>query len=52
MGIWNNCLLRLDGGNDAIENIDVMLEHNPDDLPVHYLIKWNPRQQDLQRWLA
>ncbi len=48
-------LLRLDGGNDAIENIDVVLEHNeqnPDDPPVHYLIKWNPRQQDLQRWLA
>lgn len=48
-------LLRLDGGNDAIENIDVVMEHNeqhPDDLPVHYLIKWNPRQQDPQRWLA
>lgn len=47
-------LLRLDSGNDAIENIDVVLEHNeqhPDDLPVHYLIKWNPRQQDHQRWL-
>lgn len=48
-------LLRLDSGNDAIENIDVVLEHNeqhPEDLPVHYLIKWNPRQQDHQRWLA
>ncbi len=48
-------LLRLDSGNDAIENIDVVLAHNeqhPDELPVHYLIKWNPRQQDLQRWLA
>ncbi len=47
-------LLRLDSGNDAMENIDVVLEHNaqhPDDLLVHYLIKWNPRQQDHQRWL-
>jgi len=48
-------LLRLDSGNDAIENIDLVLEHNeqhPDDLPVHFIIKWNPRQQDPQRWLA
>ena len=48
-------LLRLDGGNDAIENIDVVMEHNeqnPEDLPVHYLIKWNPRQEDPQRWLT
>jgi hypothetical protein len=49
-------LLRLDGGgNDAIENIDVVMAHNeqhPDELPVHYLIKWNPRQQDPHRWLA
>jgi hypothetical protein len=47
-------LLRLDGGNDAIENVDVVFEHNerhPNDLPVHYLIKWNPRQQDHQHWL-
>ncbi len=48
-------LLRLDGGNDAIENIAVVMEHNeqhPDNVPVHYLIKWNPRQQDPHRWLA
>jgi len=48
-------LLRLDSGNDAIENIAVVFEHNDqhgDDMPVHYLIKWNPRQADLQYWLA
>ncbi len=48
-------LLRLDGGNDAIENIEVVFEHNeqhPEDLPVHFLVKWNPRQEDPQRWLA
>jgi len=47
-------LLRLDSGNDAIENIGVVFEHNeqhPDDLPVHYLIKWNPRREDHQHWL-
>jgi len=48
-------LLRLDGGNDAIENIEVVCEHNeqhPQNAPVHYLIKWNPRQDDPQHWLA
>lgn len=48
-------LLRIDSGNDAIENIEVVYEHNesrPDDAPVHFLIKWNPRQQDHQHWLA
>lgn len=48
-------LLRLDGGNDAIENIEVVFEHNekhPEDAPVHYLIKWNPRKEDPSRWLA
>jgi hypothetical protein len=48
-------LLRLDSGNDAIENVDVVIEHNaqhPDDAPVHYLIKWNPRQSDPEQWLA
>ncbi len=37
----------LDGGNDAIDNIDGVLEHSeqhPDDAPVHYLIKRNPRR--------
>lgn len=47
-------LLRLDGGNDAIENIDVILEHNqqnPLSPPVDFIIKWNPRQQDKEKWL-
>jgi len=47
-------LLRLDGGNDSIENIDVILEHNlvNEKLPpVDFLIKWNPRKQDKEEWL-
>lgn len=47
-------LLRLDGGNDSIENIDVILEHNqsnPEKTPVDFIIKWNPRTQDKQAWL-
>jgi len=47
-------LLRLDGGNDSIENIDVILEHNLVNeklTPVDFLIKWNPRKQDKEEWL-
>ena len=47
-------LLRLDGGNDSIENIDVILEHSEDhktQSPVDFLIKWNPRKQDKAYWL-
>jgi len=47
-------LLRLDGGNDAIENIETILEHNqthPRQAAVDFLIKWNPRQQDKSQWL-
>ncbi len=47
-------LLRLDGGNDAVENMDVVLTHNarhPEDAPVDFIIKWNPRQEDPQAWL-
>ncbi len=47
-------LLRLDGGNDAVENIDVVLTHNEqhgDDAPVDFIIKWNPRKEDPQDWL-
>ena len=47
-------LLRLDGGNDAIENIEVVLAHNeqhPDQAPVDFIIKWNPRKEDPQDWL-
>ena len=48
-------LVRLDGGNDAIENIAVIEAHNAHHegaAPVHYLIKWNPRQERPERWLA
>ena len=48
-------LLRLDGGNDSIENIDVVLEFNaqhPKAEAVDFVIKWNPRQQDKEAWLA
>ncbi len=47
-------LLRLDGGNDAIENIDVVLEHNAenkDKADVDFIIKWNPRKQNKDEWL-
>ncbi|MFN2108066.1 MAG: IS1380 family transposase [Anaerolineae bacterium] len=48
-------LLRLDGGNDAIENIAVVEAHNEQEaraVPAHYLIKWNPRQESPEKWLA
>ena len=48
-------LLRLDGGNDAFENIDIVLEHNlqnPDQTEIDFLIKWNPRRQNKDHWLA
>jgi hypothetical protein len=47
-------LLRLDGGNDSIENIDIVLEHNAqntDQANIDFLIKWNPRRQDKDDWL-
>jgi hypothetical protein len=48
-------LLPLDSGNDAIENIAVVEAHNERDekgAPVHYLIKWNPRKESPEKWLA
>lgn len=48
-------LLRLDGGNDSIENIDVILEHKqlyPKNAAVDFIIKWNPRQEDKDEWLT
>jgi hypothetical protein len=47
-------LLRLDGGNDSIENIDVLIEHNKenaDKVPVDFIIKWNPRRENKENWL-
>jgi hypothetical protein len=47
-------LLRLDSGNDALENIAVIEAHHEQDTgaPVHYIIKWNPRQEIPEHWLA
>jgi len=46
-------LMRLDSGNDALENIDVVLEYNETDTPgVDFIIKWNPRQEDPHAWLG
>lgn len=47
-------LLRLDGGNDSIDNIDVILEHRQQHLDaaeVDFIIKWNPRRVDKEEWL-
>lgn len=41
-------LVRLDGGHDALDNrIDL---HDAD--LVDFIIKWNPRKQDVDAWLA
>jgi hypothetical protein len=48
-------LVRLDSGNDALDNIATIMAHNeayPQDAPVHYLIKWNPRQESLTQWMT
>jgi hypothetical protein len=50
----NPILLGLDGGNDSIENIDVLIEHNrenTDKTPVDFIIKWNPRREKKESWL-
>ena len=47
-------LLRLDGGNDSLENIDVVLSFNEefaDSAGADFIIKWNPRQADKAYWL-
>ncbi len=47
-------LLRLDGGNDAIENVDTVLEFN-ETLPkaaIDFIIKWNPRKKETDHWLT
>ena len=47
-------LLRLDGGNDSLENIDVVLSFNEeyvDGEGADFIIKWNPRQEDKDYWL-
>jgi hypothetical protein len=52
---WRAPLVRLDGGNDAIENVAVIEAHNaahPEALPAHYIIKWNPRRESPEQWCA
>jgi hypothetical protein len=47
-------LLRLGGGNDSIENIDVVLERNEiisEWAPVDFLIKWKLRKKSVDEWL-
>ena len=48
-------LLRLDSGNDSIENIDVVLDFNECHAKrpsVDFIIKWNSRRGDKDDWLA
>ena len=40
-------LVRLDGGHDALETRVFLVQEQAD-----YLLKWNPRRQDLDKWLA
>jgi hypothetical protein len=47
-------LLRLDGGNDSLDNVDVVLEHNEsvtNTAGVDFIIKWNPRKESAEQWL-
>lgn len=46
-------LLRLDSGNDAIANVDVVLAHNSENhkADIDFIIKWNPRKKDTGYWL-
>ena len=46
-------LLRLDGGNDAIANVEVVLDHNEEheQVGVDFIIKWNPRKKEPEYWL-
>lgn len=50
-------LLRLDGGNDSIENVEVLLDFNEackqsGRTGTEFIIKWNPRQEDKWEWLG
>lgn len=46
-------LLRLDSGNDALANIDAVLDYNNahPQADIDFIIKWNPRQKDHDYWL-
>ncbi|WP_243293181.1 IS1380 family transposase [Bacillus sp. FJAT-47783] len=43
----NPLLVRMDGGNDSIDNLKVCEKEN-----VHLIIKRNPRREKLETWLA
>ncbi len=47
-------LLRLDSGNDAIENVDTILEFNEThpEAAIDFIIKWIPRKKEADHWLA
>ena len=48
VGSTTKLLLRLDGAHDAADNRERLSQ----EAQVDFLIKWNPRQQDPQAWLA
>ena len=44
-----------EGGNASMENIDIIAEfnaQNPKHESVGFIIKWNPRQEGRENWLA
>lgn len=49
----HSILLRLDGGNDSIENVDVVLEMNKNhpESDIDFIIKWNPRTKNIEEWV-
>lgn len=40
-------LIRMDGGNDSVENLQVCLDEN-----AHFIVKRNPRRENPETWLA
>lgn len=45
-------LVRLDAGNDAIDNMEVVFDHREAGGKADFLIKWNPRRKDVgKKWL-
>lgn len=45
-------LLRLDAGNDAIDNWRVLFDHREaTGQEVDFIVKWNPRREDPEAWL-
>ncbi len=44
-------LLRLDAGNDALDNMKVVFDHRDAGGKADFLIKWNPRKDVAKQWL-